>query len=333
MACPVHVVDLAAPEPVAATALLEAATQTGFLYLENHGVAPDVADRFLGAVRRLFALPPAAKERLTCSPGFGYNGQSITLDPSTQSCPDLREQWKVSRTGYDEDYARGEDPSLPSPSLNDSDLTHPPQDGPFWPPEEAVPGLRRAVAEYFAAVDALSRRVLRLLALAIGLPGGYFAGPGLFDRPATLLNCNHYLPEPSHPEDGRFGCGAHTDYGMLTILLTDEVPGLQICPDAHLPESQRHWVDVPPRPGSFIVNLGDMLQQWTNDRLRSTLHRVVNATGRERFSSAFFLEPNFDCRVECLDCCCDADHPPKYPPVTYGDWLRQRFTETGEVVA
>lgn len=136
-----------------------------------------------------------------------------------------------------------------------------------------------------------------------------------------------YSPERSTPESGVLACGAHSDYGMFTLLTTDEVPGLQI-----LPRGEKEWMDVPPRVGDFVVNIGDLLQRWSNDLFTSTVHRVVNHEARERYSMPFFFEPNFDCVVECFpECCVDKDGnptPPHHAPTTAGRYLLGRYSET-----
>ncbi|GBG83443.1 hypothetical protein CBR_g37155 [Chara braunii] len=129
--------------------------------------------------------------------------------------------------------------------------------------------------------SALSRRLLSLLEKTLGLESGFFSQPGRFDAPTTLLRLLHYTEEVSRPDTGVYGAGAHTDYGMFTLLLTDNVPGLQVCRDKEA--SPQVWEDVLPKEGAYIVNLGDMMQIWTNGRYRSTLHRVVKG-GQERYS-------------------------------------------------
>ncbi|GFH20353.1 oxygenase-like protein [Haematococcus lacustris] len=149
--------------------------------------------------------------------------------------------------------------------------------------------------------------------MSLELEAEYFLP--FFSRPLLFLRPLHYHAVLSSPGQGIFGAGAHSDYGMLTLLITDDQPGLQI----HMP--QHGWLDVPPRPGCFIVNLGDMLERWTNGRYRSTLHR-------ERYSLAAFLDPNFDARVECLPQCCSADRPARYPPTTAGQHILDKYAAT-----
>ena len=112
---------------------------------------------------------------------------------------------------------------------------------------------------YHAELHALARRLLPIFALALGLPRDIFLEPGYFDRPAAVMKLNHYTAEASTPESGVLACGAHSDWGMFTLLATDDVPGLQILRDGGV------WEDVPPHPGDFIVNIGDLLQRWSND--------------------------------------------------------------------
>ena len=140
----------------------------------------------------------------------------------------------------------------------------------------------------------------------------------------ALLRLLHYTAQISSPSSGLFAAGEHSDYGMITLLATDHNSGLQIFDS----KRSKQWIDVPPREGHFIVNLGDMLQRWSNDLFVSTLHRVVNSSGVERFSIPFFFEPNFDCMVSCLPTCCSAEYPPKYAPVTSGRYLMARYQET-----
>jgi isopenicillin N synthase-like dioxygenase len=181
-----------------------------------------------------------------------------------------------------------------------------------------LPGYRAATQAYIEALAALGFRLLRLLALSLDLPPDSF-DPS-FSRPMYFLRPLHYNAQPSDESQGRFAAGAHSDYGMLTMLTTDGVPGLQICTDG------TSWRDVPPLPHAFIVNLGDMLARWTNGRYRSTLHRVMGR-GRERHSIAFFFEPNFDARVEALPQCLDGGQP-LFPPTTAGQHLLDKYHAT-----
>ncbi|KZV25553.1 putative 2-oxoglutarate-dependent dioxygenase [Dorcoceras hygrometricum] len=133
----------------------------------------------------------------------------------------------------------------------------------------------------------------------------------------------HY--QISEPAKGIFGAGAHTDFGLITLLATDDVVGLQICKDKDA--NPQIWEYVPPLKGAFIVNLGDMLERWSNCTFRSTLHRVV-CTGQERYSIAYFVEPNHDCIVECLPTCQSEKNPPIFPPIKCQDYLQRRYQDT-----
>ena len=144
---------------------------------------------------------------------------------------------------------------------------------------------------------------------------------GAIDRHFSTCPSNLY-PEPSgEPLPGQLRTGPHTDFGSLTILAVNDAPGgLQVL----LPDGA--WHDVRPAPGHFVVNLGDMMGRWTNDRWKSTVHRVVNppreqATGSRRQTVGFFLHPNYDAEVACLPTCTDADHPPRYAPILAGEHM------------
>jgi isopenicillin N synthase-like dioxygenase len=171
--------------------------------------------------------------------------------------------------------------------------------------------------------------LLSIFSLAVGL----FSGEENFDEnndrifqpfftdPTTMIRLLHYSNEPSIPEEGIFACGSHSDYGMITLLLTDDNPGLQV----KLSDS---WIDVPPQIGAFVVNVGDMFERWTNGKFRSTVHRVIQPVrGKERYSVPFFFEPDFDAVVECLEVCRGEDGP-KYPPITAGRHLLNMYEKT-----
>jgi isopenicillin N synthase-like dioxygenase len=199
----------------------------------------------------------------------------------------------------------------------------------LWPERPA--GLRQAYKSYYRVVDALAIDLMRLFALALGLPEKYFDSS--VDRSISRLRVRNYPAPEVAPEPGQLRAGAHSDYGSLTILKTEDRPGgLQVQSKAG------DWLDVPHRPGCFVVNIGDMLARWTNDRWVSTLHRVVNppldrVAESRRQSVVFFQNPNYDAVVACLPGCSDAANPPKYPPTTSGGHLREKFLSTQQALA
>nr|XP_010933629.1 1-aminocyclopropane-1-carboxylate oxidase isoform X2 [Elaeis guineensis] len=153
------------------------------------------------------------------------------------------------------------------------------------------------------------------------LKESFYIGP---EEGSNLQNNNQWPSEGelAASDYGNFGASAHSDYGMVTLLVTDGVPGLQICR-----EKDKHsqlWEDVHHVDGAFIVNVGDLLERWTNCLFRSTLHRVL-AVGQERYSVAFFCDPHYDCVVECLESCCGETSPPRFPPIRCGDHLEERI--------
>eukprot|EP00879_Flechtneria_rotunda_P019606 GHRR01020600.1.p1 GENE.GHRR01020600.1~~GHRR01020600.1.p1 ORF type:complete len:269 (+),score=76.30 GHRR01020600.1:898-1704(+) len=250
-------------------------------------------------------MPPEAKQAMLADANNrGYTPfAEETLDPDNQAVGDTKEGFYFGR-------------EVPKDSPEAKQPLHGPNQ---WPSEDLVPRFRATVTEYFDAVTAVGHKLLRLLALSLNLPAHFFEQ--YFTRPMLALRPLHYTAQVSAPSQGVFGAGAHSDYGMLTILATDEVPGLQV----HLGGS---WHEVQPIPGTFIINLGDMLERWTNGLFKSTLHRVVNTSGQERYSIPFFFEPNFDTEVECLPCCVSKERPAAYPPTTAGEYLLAKYAAT-----
>ncbi|KAG8084089.1 hypothetical protein GUJ93_ZPchr0010g8968 [Zizania palustris] len=171
----------------------------------------------------------------------------------------------------------------------------------------------------------IGKRILSLIALSLNLDAEFFENIGAFSCPSAFLRLLHYPGEVNESDDGNYGASAHSDYGMITLLATDGTPGLQICR-----EKDRHpqyWEDVHHIDGALIVNIGDLLERWTNCIFRSTLHRVV-AVGKERYSVAFFLDPNPNLVVQCLESCCSVACPPRFPPIKSGDYLKERLSVT-----
>jgi isopenicillin N synthase-like dioxygenase len=171
-------------------------------------------------------------------------------------------------------------------------------------------------------MEELAGRLMNIFEAALTLPKGWFADK--FDRHTSYLSANCYPPQPVPPPPGRVRRGEHTDIGSLTILYQDGVGGLQVFDRSGV------WCDVPPIEGSYVINLGDMLAKWTNDRWVATEHRVVNPPAEkaavERISIPFFQHPNFDALIECIPSCTSPENPPKYPAVLAGDWSKFRMS-------
>ncbi|CAM9583104.1 unnamed protein product [Ascophyllum nodosum] len=295
----VPVVNMA--DPAAPAVISKACKDHGFFYLENHGVPEEVVQDVLNQSKVFFELDTAAK--MTVESGMKIRGY-------TSLGKEMVDKEGQSRGGTKEVFDIGNDLDLDSPGAAKTVRVN------QWPTESLVPGWKANMKEYFSTMHALAERLTRLLAVSVGIDPKFFEG--CFSESMCFLRLNRYTPEISNPGKGVFGVGKHTDWSMFTLLATDQVPGLQIL-------IQGKWVDVHPRPGAFICNIGDMLQTWTNDHLRSTVHRVVNKVGCERYSIPFFVMPNFDTEVACLTQFCSEDDPAKYPPTTSGNYIREKF--------
>jgi isopenicillin N synthase-like dioxygenase len=298
-----------------------ACERIGFLVIAGHGISDALVRRVFDVSLAFFDLPLAEKLTLRSDdPGIprGYSalasknlGRTYGLDTP----PDLREQFFV---GPLDDWA-AHFRSFPGAAK-----VYAPN---VWPGRPAE--FREVFTAYYRAQERLARDLMRIFALALGLPEAWF--DDAIDRHFSTCPSNFY-PEPSgEPLPGQLRAGPHTDFGSLTILAVNDAPGgLQVLfPDGA-------WHDVRLAPGQFVVNLGDMMERWTNDRWQSTVHRVVNpprelATGSRRQTVGFFLHPNYDARVSCLPTCTDVDHPPRYAPILAGEHMLAKLErrETG----
>ena len=278
-----------------------ACRDVGFFYVVNHGVSPELVARAFAQSHAFFALPVADKRELaiqTIGGNRGYSGLlHEALDPLRG--PDMKEAFNVGLelAADDPEFLSGK----PFRSLN------------AWP---GVPGFRETLLSYYDACAGLGSRLHRAFARDLGLSGDFFDDK--FDRPMATLRLLHY-PAPPRGSDPQTGAGAHTDYGALTLLATDDVGGLEVRTRAG------EWIEAPVVPGAFIVNIGDCLMRWTNDVYVSTPHRVVNRSARERYSIAFFYDPNPDAMVETIPSCVGEGEAARYAPILAADYLTMRL--------
>jgi isopenicillin N synthase-like dioxygenase len=283
-----------------------ACREVGFLYVRNHGVAPDLVARIFAVAKSYFDLPRAAKMRQHIKKSPHHRGYFPLFEENTD--PDLTADLKE---GFDMAMDLGPD----DPDVRAGTPLHGPNVWPDQPPE-----FRAVAAAYYAAMTDLARTLLRSFALALEIDEFFFRDK--VSKPLAQLRLLHYPPQTGHVEAKTLGCGAHTDYGCLTILAQDAIGGLQ------LQNCNGGWIEAPPIPGAFVINVGDQMARWTNDAFPSTPHRVINTSGRERYSIPFFFDPNYDARIECLANCQGPDRPAKYAPVLAGEYLVQRFNDT-----
>ncbi|CDY35635.1 BnaC01g21570D, partial [Brassica napus] len=173
---------------------------------------------------------------------------------------------------------------------------------------------------YYKSVVDVGKKLLGLVALALDLEENFFERLGAFNDQAAVVRLLRYSGElNSSKEEEPCGASAHSDFGMLTLLATDGVPGLQVCRDKD--KEPNVWEDC------FVVNIGDLMERWTNGLFRSTMHRVLSV-GEERYSVAVFLDPDPNCVVECLESCCSQTYPPRFPPVRTSDYFHERFSQS-----
>lgn len=284
-----------------AAAIGRACREVGFFYITHHGVPQAVIDAVYAQAKRFFDLPLAEKEkyaieRSACHRGwFRVGGENLDPAKQTQS-GDFKEGFKIGRD-LPPDHPR----VLAGLPLHGPDV---------WPD---LPGWRAVMQDYYDRMVALGRLLLRAFAVALALPVDYFES--WLDVPMTTLGPLHYPPQTGRITEAQLGAGAHTDYGCLTILHQDSTGGLQVR------GLDGRWLAAPPMPGSFVVNIGDMMERWTNGVFRSTLHRVVNMSGQDRYTLPFFFDPDFYAPVACLPTCLKPGETAKYPPTTAGQHL------------
>lgn len=284
-----------------ADALTRAAEGTGFFYVRNHGIDQAVIDLMFTTAHAFFALPLEEKQAVAVNKhhrGFIRIGEAKMY---ASAKVDLKESfvWGLDVEADDPDYLAGNKMIGPN----------------RWP--ASPPGMRAQLVAYMAACNALGIRLLRAFATSLGIDRDYFVHR--FDRPISRGSLIYYPPQEPDMGEDQFGVAPHTDYGCLALLYQDDAGGLQVR------GRDGDWIMAPPIPGTFVVNVGDLLARWTNDRFASTPHRVVNASGRTRYSVAVFVDPDHDTRIEPV---LGAGDAPRYVPVTCAEHILGRYNES-----
>lgn len=314
---PIPIVDLAAfteGSPAERAGLVaevaDACERIGFLVVAGHGVDPSLIAETYGVTDEFFALPLA--DKLACTPeGWdrfcGFASVSAGANPGSGP-PDLKEMFHANRFdgpeaamagGYSADIALRQAPNL-------------------WPGRPA--GLEAAWKAYYRAMESLAATLRRVMALGLGLAENWFEP--YFDRHLSNLSANWYPPQQTPPIPGQVRSSAHVDFSFLTILYQDDAPG-----GLEVRDRDQQWRPVPARATTFVVNLGDLTNRWTNDAWRATPHRVVNPpeeVTRGRISIPFFAMPDWEAVIECAPTCSSASRPPRYEPVVAGPHAEQR---------
>jgi len=295
-------------------AIDEACRSVGFFSVTGHGVDPAIIARAHRAALAFFDLPLEARlgaAKPSPNAPYGYvpfSAEALSRSIGGVGPPDLKETYNVGPIGA---------PPRPLVEMTDPDE----RDvwaSTVWPP--AMPDLRPALEAYYTAMADLATTIMSGFAIALRLGRNWF--DPFIDEHGSALRLAHYPPLASPPRAGELRAGAHTDYGTLTILRLDAEPGLQVW------SSDGSWFDVEAPDGALLINLGDLMQRWTNDRWRSTMHRVVVPEGHHterRLTMPFFHNANWDARVECI--VIDGERP-RHEPVLAGAHLMEKFRST-----
>ena len=303
---------LAAPDSTAYDQLCcdlgRAYSTIGFGYVQNHGISNELIAGMIEAARDFHALPIAEKMKIELNRNHrGF----IPMDSAT----DVRSEIEAAqRPNQSESFImmREADPQDPD-VLAGVFLAGSNQ----WPTH--MPGFRTLVMKYHRALSRVARQLLQALFRAIGTD--FIELKSHFDCPTTFLRLLHYPKRKTDTPLNYYGSAPHVDFGCITLLTQDQ-GGLQVQGPAG------DWLHVPPVPNTFVMNVGTMLSRWSNGVLRSTAHRVINESGRSRFSVAFFYDPHMNTEIAPLKSCVSKDHPLCFEPVVYRDFVRDQLQAT-----
>jgi isopenicillin N synthase-like dioxygenase len=314
----IDVADFLAGRPGAASraaAELRLAFETvGFYYLRGHGVPQSLIDTAYAEAARFHAQPLEAKLAVRVDEhNIGYMPIARTAPPNAAA--------QGKKPSQNEAYFLRRERAADDPDVLSNRRFHALNK---WPAD--LPGFRENTLRYMDTLEGLCRKLVRLYALALDLPETFF--DACFETPHVILRMSRY-PVIDGSDDTVASLVPHTDSGFMTLLPPNRVQGLSIL----LPDGR--WLDAPGIDDAFVVNGGDILHRWTNERFLSTPHRVRNVSGALRYAIPFFCDPNHDTRIECLPSCQSSDNPAKYPPIKFGDYAlwfaAQRYEHMAKV--
>ncbi|BGP15049.1 hypothetical protein JCM10213_002806 [Rhodosporidiobolus nylandii] len=285
-----------------AAEVAQACVDSGFFYISDHGVPQEVIDGAFEQGRQFFAQPAEKKCLVDIANSTNFKGyaplKGELVDPASRG--DVHEAWDMG---------------------DDSQVMKAGQTGNQWPPAEDLPEFKPVVQRAWDEIMALGKRLFPIFALALDLPETYFDDK--LTNPGSVMRLLHYPPQFGPVDLAEIGIGAHTDYECFTLLCQKgDVQALQVL------NSEGDWVQAPPKPGTIVLNLGDMLQRITNGVFKSTVHRAINRAGEDRMSMPFFFGLDYDAMVEVLPSCISAERPAMFEPIKAGEYVEKRLAET-----
>jgi isopenicillin N synthase-like dioxygenase len=316
----IDVADYLAGKPGAAERTAQqlrfAFENVGFYYLAGHGMPQSLIDAQYAEAARFHAMPLEAKLAVRVDEhNIGY------MPIADKAPPNAAAQGK--KPSQNEAYFLRRERDANDPDVIANRRFHTLNK---WPAD--LPGFRQQTLKYMSAMEALCQKLVPLYALALGLPADHFKA--YFRKPHFILRQSRY-PLIDASDDKIASLVPHTDSGFMTLLPPNKVQGLSIL----LPSGK--WMDAPYVEGAFVVNGGDILHRWTNERFLSTPHRVRNVSGTVRYAIPFFFDPDHDSTIECLPTCQSLERPAKYPPIKFGDYAlwfaAQRYEHMQKVQA
>lgn len=307
-----------------ASAVSSALEGTGFFVIKGHGFHPPVIPRLRDFSRQFFDLPLAEKLKSRKPIKGAWRGYVTAADENLSYMsdenlpPDLKEFFGFGQ------FDHGNDPYY---RQDFAEVAFPPN---VWPDRPAE--FKAAATRFYREMEMLTERVLRIFEKGLGLAEGFFRDK--FDHHSATVRLLNYPNQVEEPLPGQLRCAAHNDFGAITLLAVDDAPGgLQV------QSRTGNWLDIPSVTDGIVLNLGDLMMGWTNDRWRSGLHRVVNPPrdiggSTRRLSLAYFANPNYNAVIECLPTCVEAGRAPLYAPVKAGEYRLQRILKaTGGIRA
>jgi isopenicillin N synthase-like dioxygenase len=293
-----------------AAVVREACEHVGFFYTLNHGMPQALIDRAFAASRQFHALPLAEKLKLRLNENnIGY----LPIDASVQGASTVH---RATRPNRNESFFISHDRDPDHPDVRAGKKLRGRNQ---WPPAalDGMAAMRHDMMAYFHALGAMCDRMLPVFAVALDMQADFFA-PFFADEAHATARFLHYPPQPGG-EDNLFGQAPHTDNSFMTALARTDVPGLAV----RLPSGE--WFPPPVIPGTFLINLGNIMRRWSNDRFLSTPHGVLNDSDADRYSIAYFHSPGVDNVIECLPSCVSADNPARYAPALYRDLVLEFY--------